>query len=265
MKKYTIVFFLLVIAVLGSLSFYYFRWKHLWDKEKPIPRYIVKRNNDDTIRVLLLGDSWAANHSGFDSFLCSKIQAKVSKPVVVKSRGKGGEKSRGLYRLLFDNDSLGMRELIELGADYSVVFAGINDAAANLGTTQFCYHYMLILDFLLNNGIRPVVIEIPDVDIWHLYCDKNLKDLVADYLKSVMTGCKMYEMSSYRESLYKNLSDNGYLDSVIYIPTTLWNDKGQTINLNLFLPDKIHLNIEGYKKLDECLAEAIIGDILLTH
>ena len=265
MKKYTIVFFLLVIAVLGSLSFYYFRWKHLWDLEEPLPIYGVERNNDDTIRVLVLGDSWAAMHSSVDTYLCSKIQANVSKTVVVASRGKGGEKSRGIYQLLFDNDSLETRKVIESGVDYCVVFAGINDAAANLGTKQFCYHYSLILDFLLKNSIKPVVIEIPDVDIWNTYRDKNVKDIVSDYLKSVMTGCKMYRMSCYRESLYENLNDNGCLDSVIYIPTTLWNGKSQTINPDLFLPDKIHLNNEGYKKLDECIAEAIVGDILLTH
>jgi len=134
-----------------------------------------------------------------------------------------------------------------------------------LGTKQFCYHYRLILDFLLKNGIRPVVIEIPDVDIWYTYHHKSVKDLIADYLKSVMTGCELYEITSYRESLSETLRDNHYLDNVLYISSTLWNDKGQEMNPVLFMPDKIHLNKEGYKKLDECISEAIIGDILLTH
>lgn len=264
MKKVFLFFITLTIIVLSAWGYYYIRWKHLWGMERPIPMYRVEKGIDDTIRVLLVGDSWAAMHSNMDSFLCSKIKAKVSAPVVVSSKGKGGEISRGIYRLLFDNDSLGTRKLIESGVDYCVIFAGINDAAANLGTKQFCYHYRLILDFLLKNGVRPVVIEIPDVDIWYTYRDKSIKDLIADYSKSVMTGCKMYEMSSYRESLSEILKENNYFDSIIYIPATLWNGPRMTINPLLFLPDKIHLNKEGYNKLDECIAEAVAKDILLT-
>lgn len=256
---------MLAVIASGMLGYYYFRWKNLWSMEKPIPIYSVYRDNDDTIRVLLVGDSWAAMHSSMDSFLCSRIKAKVSTPVVVSSKGKGGEKSRGIYRLLFDNGSLGTRKLIESGVDYCVIFAGINDAAANLGTKQFCYHYRLILDFLLKNGVRPVVIEIPDVDIWYTYRDKSIKDLIADYSKSVMTGCKMYEMSSYRESLLEILKENNYLDRIVYIPATLWNGQRMTINPLLFMPDRIHLNKEGYKKLDECIAESIKKDILFSR
>lgn len=155
--------------------------------------------------------------------------------------------------------------IIRSGADYCVVFAGINDAAANLETKQYCYHYMLILDFLLDIGIRPVVVEIPDVDIWHLYSGKKIKDFIADFSRSVMTGCKMYDMSSYRESLYETLKENHYLDSVLYIFSTLWHNKDLTINPVLFLPDRIHLNKEGYKKLDERIADAIKEDILFAH
>jgi hypothetical protein len=66
--------------------------------------YRVEKSIDDTIRVLLVGDSWAAMHSNMDSFLCSRINAKVSTPVVVSSKGKGGEKSRVklmLYTIFF--------------------------------------------------------------------------------------------------------------------------------------------------------------------
>lgn len=265
MKKVSFVFIALTIIVFVVFGYYYFRWKHLWGMEKPIPMYRVEQNDDDTIRVLLLGDSWAAMHYSMDSFLCSKIHEKISQPVIVVSQGKGGEKSRGIYRLLFDNDSLGMRKLIRSGADYCVVFAGINDAAANLGTKQYCYHYMLILDFLLDIDIRPVVVEIPDVDIWHLYSGKKIKDFIADFSRSVMTGCKMYDMSNYRESLYETLKENHYLDSVLYISSTLWNNKDMTINPVLFLPDRIHLNKEGYKKLDERIADAIKKDILFAN
>ena len=94
MKKISFIFITLTIIVLSAWGYYYIRWKHLWEMERPIPMYRVEKSIDDTIRVLLVGDSWAAMHSNMDSFLCSKIKAKVSTPVVVSSKGKGGEKSR---------------------------------------------------------------------------------------------------------------------------------------------------------------------------
>ena len=105
MKKISFIFITLTIIVLSAWGYYYIRWKHLWEMERPIPMYRVEKSIDDTIRVLLVGDSWAAMHSNMDSFLCSKIKAKVSAPVVVSSKGKEGEISRGIYRLLFDNNT----------------------------------------------------------------------------------------------------------------------------------------------------------------
>ena len=262
MRKFIIWGIMLVVSVLCVCGFYYFRWRHFWSEEPPISVYKVTHRDSDTIRVLVIGDSWAAMHSEQDSFLCDEIQKLISKPIKVVSRGKGGEKSRGIYHMLFDKDNICVKSLIVSGVDYCVIFAGINDAASNLGVKQFCHHYKLILDFLLENDIRPVVIEIPDVDIWHIYCNKSIKDLMADYLKSFMTRSEMYSIVAYRQALYKMLQENYYSGKVLYIPTSLWNGKDMTINPMLFLPDKIHLNSDGYCKLDECIAFAIGKDYL---
>lgn len=164
---------ILVVAVFVIYEFYYFRWRHLWSEDKPFSAYKVEKRNDDTVRVLVIGDSWAAMHSSRDSILSTQIQTIVTNPVMVTSKGRGGENSRGIYRLLFNNDSSGIKSLIKSGADYCVIFAGINDAAANLGVKQFLHHYKLILNFLIENDIRPIVIEVPDVDIWHVNCKKT--------------------------------------------------------------------------------------------
>ncbi len=261
MKKVFLFFITLTIIVLSVWGYYYLRWKHLWVMERPIPIYRVEKNNDDTIRVLVLGDSWAAMHSDTDSVLCSLIHAKISNPVVVSSMGKGGEISRGIYRLLFDNDSLETKRIIEKGVDYCVVFAGINDAAANLGTKQFCFHYRLILDFLIQNGIKPVVIEIPDVDIWNVYGNKPMKDLLVDFVRSTMTECRMYSFHEYRNALKAMLLEQHLNEQIVYVPMTCWNASGACVNQDLFLNDRVHLNRRGYERLDTCIAEAIICDL----
>jgi len=258
-----IFFFIICMFVVGFFCYYYNRWKYLWAVAVPEQHYSVLKVQDDTLRVLMIGDSWAGIHSelNMDSFLSSKLEQRVQCPVKVVSKGKGGEKSRGIYQLMFQLGGYGTKHLLLTGTDYCIVLAGINDAAANLGTKQFCAHYRMILDFLLSNDIRPVVVEIPDVDIWTIYGDKPKKDLLVDYMKSIMVGCGMYNYHEYRDALFAMLQEEHLLEQVVYIPVNGWNGEGVKLNPSLFIEDKIHLNREGYMKLDICIATAIANDL----
>lgn len=263
-KKISIVSVLSCALLFGGLyAYYYNRWKHLWALQASFPSYPVNVPKDSVLKVVMIGDSWAGIHSELqmDTFLCSKLEQKILRPVSVVSKGKGGEKSRGIYRLLFQTQSYGTKNLFLAGSDYCIISAGINDAAANLGTKQFCAHYRMILDFLFANNIRPVIIEIPDVDIWNIYGDKPKKDLLTDYVRSTMTCCGMYNYHEYREALYSMLIKECLMDKVVYVPMNGWNGDGVKINPSLFMPDRIHLNSAGYKKLDDCIATAIARDL----
>lgn len=264
MQHKLLLFVLLCLVALGAVyGYYYYRWHHLWAVE-PIDFYDIPAAGDDTLRVLMIGDSWAGIHSELqmDSFLRSELEMAVSRPVTVVSKGKGGEKSRGIYRLLFQTAGYGTKPLfLAGGADYCIVSAGINDAAANLGTKQFCAHYRMILDFLLTSGIRPVVIETPDVDIWNVYGDKPWKDLLTDFVRSTMTGCGMYRFREYREALKSMLLKEHLMERVVYVPMAGWNGDGEAVNQQLFMADRVHLNRQGYERLDACMAKAIARDL----
>lgn len=196
-----------------------------------------------------------------DSLLYSKLHNKIACPVSVVSKGKGGEKSREIYQLMFKDGGYGTKLFFESGVDYCIIFAGINDAASNRGTKQFCHHYKLIFDFLLQNNIRPVVIEIPDVDIWNMFKDKPFKDILSDFVRSTMTQCVMYSFKEYREALRKMLQKEKLLDRVVYVPMSEWNGNGEKIDPSLFTEDEVHLNYEGYYKLDESIAAAIANHL----
>jgi hypothetical protein len=139
--------------------------------------------------------------------------------------------------------------------------AGINDAASNLGVDQFCYHYRLILDFLLKLQVRPIIIEIPDVDISHLYGAKPLKDLIVDFIRSKMTGCSMYHYAEYRDALFQMLVDDNMQDSVVFVRMDGWNQTSPAIDGKIFECDRVHLNKEGYEQLDSCIVSSIILDL----
>ena len=262
MKKVLIIVVSVVVFIGVGYAYLYCRWQHLWILESEKESYDVTHKNDDTLRVAMIGDSWAGMHDEMlmDTVLQSRLTFLTGLPVIMKSRGKGGEKSRGIYQLMFEQDGYGTRLLID-GSDYCIVLAGINDAAANLGTGQFLHHMQLILDFLLSHQICPVIIEIPDVNICHLYGDKPVKDLLTDYMKSRMTGCGLYRFSDYREALKDLLQANYCNKHLLYIQMQGWNGDGQEINKNLFLEDQIHLNRDGYEQLDSCIALAIASDL----
>lgn len=252
-------FIILLVVLYGTL---YYRWRHLWALEEIHQPYQVQSHHDDTLRVVMIGDSWAGMHdeAGLDSFLQRQLNGLTDSPVIVKSRGRGGEKTRGIYNLMFEYGKYGTRPILSEGPDYCIVMAGINDAASNRGVRQYLYHYKLILDYLLSHNIRPVIVEIPDVNIWALYSQKPIKDLLGDYLKSVMTGCDMYNYHEYREALLSMINEEDMMNEIVLIPMKEWNEKGEAINQCLFLEDQIHLNRRGYELLDSCIAFKIIED-----
>ena len=259
-----LVIFLLSLGVGGLYFYYYHRWKHLWALDDSIsPKYEIKQNMDTSLRVAMIGDSWAGIHHEhqMDAYLSAVLEQQIGRPVLVESKGKGGEKTRGIYKLMFETGEFGTKNLLASGPDYCIISAGINDAAANLGTEQYCYYYRKILDFLLANGVRPVVLEIPNVNLWHLYGGKPLKDLAVDFVKSTMTRCRMYQFDGYREALYQMLVNEGLIDKVIYVSMNDWDDVSPDIDKNLFMSDQIHLNRQGYERLDSCIAIAIARDL----
>ena len=260
-----IILFTLTMLLLTCLYIlYYNRWKHLWALETNIAsHYETKTHNDSSLKVAMIGDSWAGLHHehNMDAYLSVILEQQINKSVLVESKGKGGEKTRGICKLMLETSEYGTKLLLSLKPDYCIISAGINDAAANLGTKQYCYYYRQILIFLLANGIRPVVLEVPNVNLWHLYGGKPFKDLAVDFVRSTMTGCKMYQFAGYRDALYQMLEKERLMDKVVYVSMNDWNDASPAIDKKLFMSDQIHLNRRGYEKLDSCIAIAIAKDL----
>lgn len=263
MKRFSLFFIIIFLFILLSLSIYkYHRWNYLWSLDEPIEAYPVNHLIDDTIRVVMIGDSWVGMRTdSMNNLFQSRLSEIIKRPVSLRTSGKGGERTKGIYRLLFETGKYGLKPLFINGVDYCVIFAGINDAAANIGTEQYCYYYCQIINFLLDCNIHPVIIEIPNVDIWHIYSEKHFKDYVSDYAKSLMTGCKMYSYKEYRENLLKMLNELRLMDDVLFVKMDAWNCRSPEIDISIFLEDKIHLNLLGYKKLDESIAKVIAKDL----
>lgn len=248
-----------VLLLAGAVIYYYIKWRPLWQCEEPLPVYQVMQHHDDTLRVVFVGDSWVGmRQAATDSALKMRLATQIGRPVKICSSGRGGAKSRDIYRLMFETGEYGTKPLIASGPDYCVISAGINDAAANLGTGQYVHHVKLIIDLLCRQGIRPILLEAPNVNVWTIYGDKPMKDLLGDFIKSRMTGCGMFCYSDYREAL-EQLAEND--EQVLVIPVRDWNGEHLAPNPDLFLNDSIHLNDRGYARLDSCIAATIARDL----
>lgn len=262
MKKFFCVFIVGSLALTIVVFHYYDCWKSLWSLENALPIYSVTHQNDDTLRVVMIGDSWAGMRTdSLNNTFRMRLSELSGVPVALKTKGKGGEISRGVYQLMFEEKDPGTKKMIMTGPDYCVIFAGINDAAANLGVKQYIHHLKLIIDLLLQNDICPVIIEIPNVDIWNIYGKKPVKDLMVDFVRSLMAGSDMYNFTEYREALFSMLVDNQLMESVLYVQMSDWNGVGADVNKDIFLNDRIHLNAKGYLRLDSCIINAIMRDL----
>lgn len=248
---------LILCCIIICFVYYYNKWKHIWERFPQMPIYTTYQQVDDTLRVGMIGDSWAFLHhvTLMDTFLSRHLSDELNRPVKVLSKGKNGEISRGIYKNMFSYGKDGTKYIIEEGLDYCIISAGINDAVRNLGIKQYIYHYQLIVDFMMSNSICPIVIEIPNVDIWNSQQNKPIKEIAVDYIRSMMTGSPMYNCAEYRDELKKVLIND--FENIIYISLIEWNGTELGIRNELSLPDQIHLNFNGYKNLDSAIIRAI--------
>ena len=239
-----------------------------WAKEGAAVYTSNTRPTDDTLRVLMIGDSWAAYHlkSGNDTVLTSMLQNKLNQPICVNSSGMVGAKTKAIYELMSDTiRPIGTRNLIDRKPDYCIISAGINDAVAKMGTKNYCYHYGLIIRHLLSAGIKPIVLDMPDVDYKFVFQKESIISKIRHYISSCFTKAPMWTFKDYRKELYLMICQNGLKDHIIYIPSKDWNPTGFEDPRDLYLEDHIHLNNKGYYLMDSCIVSFICRDYISTR
>ena len=255
--------FILLILFLGVFAVLWlaWRWRPNLAPAKARPIYPVIGHHPDTLLVAFVGDSWADLHPSSlpDSVVSADWTARIGKPVRFVSCGKGGANSGDVYRLMFHQnlpiDSFSSMQLLQQHPDYCIVSAGANDARQNLGKNFYVANYQLIINHLLRCGIRPVVIEMPDLDL--VTADGGISLKI--WVKSFWLDTKPYNVSEYRQALQQYLQESKMIDSIIYVGCELWNPNGFH-NTMLYQDDRIHLNAKGYGRLDSCLLSVIIND-----
>ena len=171
--------------------------------------------------------------------------------------GYVGAKSKSIYMQLYTTPP----PLLEKCPDYCMISAGINDAVAKMGNDYYVHHYMLILQQLLLLNIKPVVLEIPDVNYHAIAGREPWTMRMRHYISSLITGSEMYGFDSYREALVSAIKKADMQKRIVYISADLWNPDGYQDSRGLYLSDETHLDAKGYAVLDSCIVSAILKDL----
>lgn len=244
---------LLIAALLAVILFS--RLLPYYTPAVKLNEYEVVHKYDDTLRIAVIGDSWADFHGYYRCHIPAILHHLNDKPVQVYTSGISGYTSKEIYYSIFKNDSV--RSAIEWGPDYCAVMAGINDADRKMGTRYYKESMRLIIDFLLKNHITPIIFEIPDFNIkysfevrrWRL----KLKYFFSMFVHLTPIDC----IDMYRNALFELLKEENWLNKIVYIRTSKWNPDGYMDDRNIYDESQMHLNEKGYEVLDTCIAYSI--------
>ena len=159
----------------------------------------------------------------------------------------------------------GTKELIKLSPNYAIVSAGINDAVAKMGTEYYCHHYNLIIKELLSAGIKPIILDMPQVDYKAIYKRETMLAKIRHHISSWLTGAPLWTFDNYRAALQSLINQEIIKKHLIFIPAYEWNPEGYKDSRHLYIEDHVHLNEKGYFLLDSCITSKIYNDIMSNH
>lgn len=254
------LFLFFCILYTGNIIKEYYSHAEETKTQKP-----TKTHEGDSLIVIFIGDSWASYHSRYDHHLKRCLETKVKIPTKVFSKGTVGAKTKFIYTAMHDDSPTGTKELIGLPPDYAIISAGINDAVAKMGTENYCHHYSLIIKRLLSAGIKPIIIDMPQVDYRAIYQRESWVARIRHRISAWYTGAPLWSFEYYHTALQSLINQYETNKPLIYIPASEWNPEGYKDSRHLYLEDNVHLNEKGYFLLDSCITSKIYHDIISTH
>jgi lysophospholipase L1-like esterase len=247
LKHYWYITFFLIIVITTYCGIRFYAY-YSSPRERPI--YKTERHYDDTIRIACIGDSWALGHKYHQCQISTILSDSLHQPVIVKSYGIGGLTSKEIYHALFEIDDL--RRFMMKGYDYCIISAGINDTHKKMSTFYYTKSIECISNFLQANHIHPVILEIPDYNIYKAYTDQSIKDKIIQSISMIINHQKKDCKQRFRDALSLKINDN-QISNVSIIRSMSWNKNYSTDLKQLYINDQVHLNEKGYQTLDSSI------------
>jgi len=256
MKKILGALILILICIFMLLA--YKMYNYYAPPQLHEPHLLYTHNNNDTLLIAYIGDSWAYNHQKHNCHIEQILEDSLHQPVSVLSYGICGSTSKEIYESMFRNNDLS-RFLQQHKFSYCIISAGINDTYKKMSTSYYKKSMDGIIQLLLANQIHPIIMEIPDYDIqkayeWQTTNKKALRRLTM-FINGTPLDCKQL----FRDALDEIIQEKGHADKVSIIRYQSWNNDYINDLITFYIRDGMHLNEKGYAKLDSAIAHTIIA------
>ena len=219
MKTKKIIFKLFTIIIFIYISIMLYEY---YSPPKERQYYRTTKHDDDTLRIAYIGDSWALGHSGIWTFgpkphscqISNIITDSLHKPVIIESYGIGGLTSKNIYYAFFDVDSF--NQFLKEGYDYCFISAGINDTYCKMSISYYKQSINLIIRFLLNNHIHPIILEIPDYNIFKAFEKQKINKKLIRHLSMFVNETQLDCKQQFRDALDELIDKVGGMDLLFY-------------------------------------------------
>ena len=217
--------------------------------------YNIKQHYDDTIRIAFIGDSWAMGHQYHKCILPQILTEKLKIPIKTESYGIGGLTSKEIYIALFEVEQFKM--FMKKGYNYCIVSAGINDTHKKMSKLYYKNNMNCIIRFLIANRIYPIILEIPDYNIYQAYNNQELYMKIIQNFSMFVNSTNLNCKQQFRDALNELIKEKKYENAVNVIPFKSWNKDYLKDLETIYDINQIHLNERGYKLLDSVIAKEI--------
>lgn len=258
-KKLLHITFLLIICIVSGVAWTAYHFYAPPPKREPYKLL----QQDDTLCIAYIGDSWACFHQDHHCLIPAIIESQCQRTTKVYSCGLSGKTSKNIYEALFCDGEL-KQFMQRRGYDFCVISAGLNDTNEKVSVNYYQRSMDYIIQFMLANHIYPIIFEIPDYDIEKAFrwrpTYKILLGQLSMKINKVPLDCKQV----FRDALIELIHEKSYQDKVSVIHYKSWNNNYSEDLKNLYLIDGVHLNDYGNEVLDSIIAKVIINKIQKT-
>ena len=215
--------------------------------------YQLSPEQDDTLHVAFIGDSWAFMHNYHHCKISQLLVDTIHQPVKVHSYGICGLTSKEIYENIFNNMEL--KQFFQKRTyKYCFISAGINDTYKKMSTSYYKTSMDGIIQFLLANHIYPIILEIPDYDIRKAFEKQTLFRIIVRRISMFITGTPIDSKQQLRNSLNELIQEKDYTNRVCVIRYKTWNNNYVDDQRQIYQDDGMHLNEKGYDVLDSIIA-----------
>lgn len=253
MRKYRIYSFF-VAFIIAIISIVCFTISYMYYAPATILKtYPILPKSSDSIKIAIIGDSWAFFHKDHSCEIASIVEKGIHKKTIVLSHGICGARSGKIYSKMFADKGETFKDILVNSPHFCVIFAGVNDTYTKTGAQAYATNMMQITHQLLSWNITPIMVEIPNYDIKGAYDRQTYTKKILRKLSMIVTKSEIDCRASYREQFVEKLQLSKTGEQIIYIESDCWND-----NSSLY-KDCLHLNDKGYLALDSCIARHIVA------